>query len=125
MIRFFVLLAALSLSAPVLAQPATPEEYAKQTQAIAIRVQQQLMGCWTVPEGEENERLAVDIGFFGAGALDGVPVIARGMEKFASKRPVLAASVMKAIAGCVPFEGLEALGAGAEERFAVTITFQS
>ncbi|KKB78676.1 hypothetical protein VW35_09120 [Devosia soli] len=125
MIRTFFIFAAISLAAPALAQPATPEEYAKQTQAIAIRVQQQLMACWTVPEGEENERLAVDIGFFGAGALDGVPVVALGMEKFASKRPLLTESVMEAIAGCVPFEGLEALGAGAEERFAVTITFQS
>jgi hypothetical protein len=124
MIRFFVILAML-LAAPAFAQPLSPEAYAKQTQAIAIRVQQQLMDCWIVPPGEEDQRLAVDIGFFGNGDLDGNPVMAPGMEKRASKRHLLAESVMAAIAHCVPFEGLEALGAGADERFSVTITFQS
>ncbi|KFL32353.1 hypothetical protein JP75_05260 [Devosia riboflavina] len=125
MIRLFALLLALSVAAPVLAQGLSAEAIAKQNQAIAIRVQQQLMSCWIVPPGEEDQRLALDIAFFGDGRLDGEAMLAPESAKAASKRGVLTDSILAAVDRCVPFEGLEALGADAEERFSVTIYFQS
>lgn len=90
-----------------------------------MRVQQQLMACWMVPPGEEDQRLALDIVFFGDGRLDGEAMLAPESTKAASKRGVLTDSILAAVDRCVPFDGLEALGADADERFSVTIYFQS
>ena len=125
MIRFLPILAALLFSAPVFAQGLSPEMLAKQNQAIAIRVQQQLMACWIVPPGEEDQRMALDIAFFGDGRLDGEAKLAPESAKAASKRGALTDSILAAVDRCVPFEGLGALGAYADERFSVTIYFQS
>ena len=125
MIRFAALFVALLLAQPVLAQGLSAEAIAKQNQAIAIRVQQQLMSCWIVPPGEEDQRLALDIAFFGDGTLDGEAMLAPESAKAASKRGALTDSILAAVQRCVPFEGLEALGAAADERFSVTIYFQS
>lgn len=125
MIRFFAILLALAAAPPALAQGLSAEAIAKQNQAIAIRVQQQLMSCWIVPPGEEDQRLALDIAFFGDGRLDGEALPAPETAKAASKRGVLTDSILAAVDRCVPFEGLEALGADADERFSVTIYFQS
>ncbi|SFV37978.1 hypothetical protein SAMN05216456_3199 [Devosia crocina] len=125
MIRASTLLLTLFLSAPVLAQPVTQDEYVKQTQAIAIRVQQQLMACWMVPQGEEGFRLGLDIVFFGNGEIDGEAVLSAETTKIASKRASLRESVLAALERCVPFTGLEELGAAPDERFSVTIFFQS
>ncbi len=125
MIRFAALLAVLLLAQPVLAQGLSAEAIAKQNRAIAMRVQQQLMTCWVVPPGEEDQRLALDIVFFGDGRLDGEAMLAPETAKQASKHGVLTESVLAAVERCVPFQGLEALGAGADERFSVTIYFQS
>lgn len=113
------------MAAPVSAQGLSPEAIAKQNQAIAIRVQQQLMSCWIVPPGEEDQRMALDIVFFGDGRLDGEAMLAPESAKAASKRGVLTDSILAAVDRCVPFDGLEALGANADERFSVTIYFQS
>lgn len=125
MIRFAVLFATLLLTSPALAQGLSADAIAKQNQAIAIRVQQQLMACWIVPPGEEDQRLALDIAFFGDGRLDGEAMLAPESAKAASKRGALTDSILAAVDRCVPFEGLEALGAEADERFSVTIYFQS
>ena len=125
MIRLIPIFAALLFSAPALAQGLSPQAIAKQNQAIAARVQQQLMACWIVPPDAEAQRLALDIAFFGDGRLDGEAMLAPETAKLASKRSALTDSVMAAVERCVPFEGLQALGAGAEERFSVTIYFQS
>lgn len=118
--------AALSvLAMPALAQPLSSEAIAKQSQAIAIRVQRQLMTCWNVPPDAEGLRLSIDIVFFGNGALDGVPAIAGESRKLASKNVALRQSITAAVERCTPFTGLEALGAGTDERFSVTIHFQS
>jgi hypothetical protein len=125
MIRFAALFVALLLAQPVWAQGLSAEAIAKQNQAIAIRVQQQLMACWIVPPGEENQRMALDIAFFGNGTLDGEAMLAPESTKAASKHGVLSDSILAAVNRCVPFTGLEALGAAAGERFSVTIYFQS
>ena len=125
MIKRLILLFVFVAVAPVAAQGLSPEALAKQSQAIAIRVQQQLMACWDVPPGEEDQRLALDIAFFGDGRLDGAVLLAPETAKLASKRAALTDSVLAAVERCVPFEGLEALGAAAGERFSVTIYFQS
>lgn len=125
MIRFAALFVTLLFVQPVLAQGLSAEAIAKQNQAIAIRVQQQLMSCWIVPPGEEDQRMAVDIAFFGDGRLDGEALLAPETAKAASKRGMLTDSILAAVDRCVPFEGLEALGAEADERFSVTIYFQS
>ena len=108
-----------------MAQGLSPEAIAKQNQAIAIRVQQQLMACWMVPPGEEDQRMALDIAFFGDGTLDGEVTLVPESAKAAGKRGVLKDSILAAVDRCVPFEGLEALGAEADERFSVTVYFQS
>ena len=125
MIRLAALLLALLLASPVSAQGLSAEAIAKQNQAIAMRVQQQLMACWIVPPGEEDQRLALDIAFFGDGSLDGEAMLAPESIKAASKRGALTQSILAAVERCVPFKGLEALGAQADERFSVTIYFQS
>lgn len=125
MIRFAALFVALLLVPTAFAQGLSAEAIAKQNQAIAMRVQQQLMACWMVPPGEEDQRLALDIAFFGDGRLDGEAMLAPESAKAASKRGLLRDSILAAVERCVPFEGLQALGARAGERFAVTIFFQS
>lgn len=125
MIRFAAAFAVLLFAQPALAQGLSAEAIAKQNQAIAIRVQQQLMSCWIVPPGEEDQRLALDIAFFGDGRLDGDAMLSPESVKAATKRGALTESILAAVDRCVPFEGLEALGADAEERFSVTIYFQS
>lgn len=131
--QFLLAFAALSLCAvpvslcavPVLAQPLSSEAMAKQSQAIAIRVQRQLMACWALPPGHEGMRVSLDIAFLGSGALDATPELSAESRKSASKHPALAQSVLAAVERCTPFAGLEALGAGPDERFSVTIHFQS
>jgi hypothetical protein len=83
------------------------------------------MSCWIVPPGEEDQRMALDIVFFGDGTLDGEAMLAPESAKAASKRGVLKESILAAVERCVPFDGLQALGADAAERFSVTIYFQS
>lgn len=123
----FLLIFILSLpvSVPVGAQTLSPDAYLKQSQAIAIRVQRQLLQCWQVPPGAEGMHIALDVGFFGNGELDGLPAIAEESRKNASKYPTLAESVRQAVADCEPFTGLEELGASPTERFSVTMHFQS
>jgi len=125
MIRFLPLLLLPLLSAPAMAAGLSPEALAKQNHAIAVSVQQQLLSCWSLPPGETGQRLSLDIAFFGDGRLDGLPILPPGDAKRASKGDALLASVLSAVESCVPFEGLEALGAAPDERFSVTITFAS
>ena len=94
MIKRLILLFVFVAVAPVAAQGLSPEALAKQSQAIAIRVQQQLMACWDVPPGEEDQRLALDIAFFGDGRLDGAVLLAPETAKLASKRAALTDMVM-------------------------------
>lgn len=121
----FAFALAFPLSAPVFAQQLSSDAYLKQSQAIAIRVQEQLLDCWQVPEGAEGLRIALDVGFFGNGQLDGAAAIPDDSRKHASKFPALAQSVLRAVADCEPFTGLEELGAGSMERFSITVYFQS
>src|SRR5690606_11726507 len=121
----FAVALVFSLSAPAFAQQLTPDAYLKQSQAIAIRVQQQLIDCWHVPEGAEGLRIGLDVGVLGNGQLDGTAVIPAESLKEASKYPVLAESVLRAVSDCTPFTGLEELGAGTMERFSITVYFQS
>ncbi|MCW5722549.1 MAG: hypothetical protein KIS86_15535 [Devosia sp.] len=124
--RFLPALAALFLLiAPALAQPLSSDAILKQTQAIAISVQRQLMACWNLPEDAEGVVLSLDIVFYGDGRLDRTAALSPGQGKIASKFPALADSIMAAVRRCTPFAGLEALGAGRTERFSVTIHFQS
>jgi hypothetical protein len=125
MIRLPVIAMTFVLALPASAQSLSADALAKQSQAIAIRVQSQLMECWSVPEGETDQRLALDIVFFGDGTLDGEAEFPLAARKLASKRPALAESVLAAVKACLPFEGLTELGAGPRERFSVTIYFQS
>lgn len=118
-------LASVMLVTPTLAQGLSPEAMAKQNQAIAVRVQQQLMACWNVPPGETAQRLALDIVFFGDGRLNSAAAFSADDAKLASKHPMLASSILAAVEKCVPFEGLVALGAEMDEEFSVTIYFQS
>ncbi len=120
-----VAFASVLLVTPVFAQGLSPEAMAKQNQAIAVRVQQQLMACWNVPPGETAQRLALDIVFFGDGRLNGDAAFSPDDAKLASKHPLLARSILDAVKKCVPFEGLVALGAKTDEEFSVTIYFQS
>lgn len=123
MFRAPVLLFAL-LAIPAQAQD-QPSDPGAADLAIAASVQQQLMACWSVPPGEENQRMAIDIAFFGDGRLEGQVALGDDDVKRASKHGAFAQSVLRAVASCAPFEGLEALGAGPDERFSVTINFQS
>jgi len=125
MLRILSVLSALLLVAPALAQGLSAEAMAKQNQAIALSIKEQITRCWALPPGHEGLRLALDVAFFGNGALDGAPALSADSRKLASKHPALGASVVRAVQRCAPLGGLEALGAGATERFAVTVYFQS
>jgi hypothetical protein len=93
--------------------------------AIALDVQNQLLACWSLPPGYENRSVSVRLAFFGDGTLDGDPELEMNSILTARKYPVLMRSVAKAIESCVPFVGLEALGARPNERFDITVHFQS
>lgn len=125
--RLFAL-AILALS-PVLAQDElpvlTPEERAAQNLAIATSVQDQLLACWVLPAGYENRSISVRLAFLGDGSLDGDPYIVPESLRTAGKYPELIGSIAAAIDGCLPFQGLEALGAPAGERFDITVHFSS
>jgi hypothetical protein len=124
----FVLLLALAVPAraqdvavPVL----TPEALAAQNLAIATSVQTQLLACWHLPAGYEGRSISVRLAFFGDGTLDGEPAIEPHSIRAAGKYPVFMQSIAAAIASCLPFLGLEALGAQPGERFDITVHFRS
>lgn len=125
--RFLTL--AVFAASPVLAQDKaplpTPEERAAQNQAIAASVQQQLLACWRLPPGYENRTISVRLAFLGDGTLDGDPYILPESLRTAGKYPPLMRSVAAAIEACLPFQGLEAMGAEAGERFDITVHFSS
>jgi len=114
---------------PVLAQgnppELTPETRAAQNLAIATAVQDQLLACWILPPGYENRSISVRLAFLGDGTLDGDPYIVPESLRTAGKYPELIGSIAAAIDACLPFEGLEALGAAAGERFDITVHFSS
>ena len=127
--------AALMLSLALLAGPAlaedageatpTPAQLAEQNLAIALSVQEQLLGCWSLPRGYEDRSISVRLAFLGDGTLDGDPYIEPDSLRTAGKYPVLMQSIAEAIAACLPFAGLDALGAGPGERFDITVHFSS
>ncbi len=126
MLRFAPLLALLLLSAfPAFAEDSEPTERAAQNLAIATSVQEQLLGCWSLTSGYENRAISVRLAFFGDGTLDGDPYIVPDSIRTAGKYPVLMQSVARAIERCLPFAGLEALGALPGERFDITVHFRS
>jgi hypothetical protein len=117
------------LVAPALGQTAPPplsvQERAAQNLAIATSVQEQLLACWMLPAGYADKLVSVRLAFWGDGSLDGEPSIDPGSLRTAGQYPVLMQSIGQAVERCLPFEGLEALGAGASERFDITVHFQS
>jgi hypothetical protein len=119
-----------ALAAPVPAQeprstPLSPEALAAQNLAIATAVQDQLLACWRLPAGYEGRSIAVGLAFFGDGTLDGDPYLEPDSVRTAGRYPVFMASIAEAIADCLPFDGLEALGAGPGESFDITVHFRS
>ena len=105
--------------------PLSPEALAAQNLAIATSVQDQLLACWRLPPGYEDRAISVRLAFFGDGMLDGDPYIEPDSIRTAGKYPVLMQSIVEAILTCLPFQGLEALGALPGERFDITVHFQS
>jgi hypothetical protein len=128
------LLAAL-LTSPVFASavlaeeagtgPAAAEALAAQNLAIATSVQDQLLACWSLPSGYADKRISVGLAFFGDGTLDGDPYLELGSIRTAGQYPALMQSIVDAILACLPFKGLEELGALPGERFDITVHFQS
>ena len=123
-----VVLATL-ISSSVLAQNTppvvTPEERAAQNLAIATSVQNQLLSCWRLPSGYEDRSISIRLAFLGDGTLDGDPYILPESLRTAGQYPELMRSIATAIASCLPFGGLEDLGAGPGERFDITVHFSS
>ena len=123
-----LVLAFLAMS-PALAQDTspvlTPEERAAQNLAIATSVQDQLLACWALPAGYEDRSISVRLAFLGDGTLDGDPYIVPESLRTAGQYPELMRSIASAIVACLPFEGLEGLGAGPGERFDITVHFSS
>lgn len=119
----------LGLVVPVFGQDAppilTPEERAAQNLAIATAVQEQLLACWSLPPGYEDRTISVRLAFLGDGTLDGDPSVAPESWRVAGKYPELMRSIAAAIDRCLPFAGLEALGAAPGERFDITVHFRS
>lgn len=105
--------------------PLSPAQLAEQNMAIAISVQEQLLMCWRLPAGYEDRSISVRLAFLGNGTLDGDPYIEPDSVRTAGKYPVLMQSIVDAILSCLPFDGLEELGAGADERFDITVHFSS
>ena len=125
----FALLAVLFAS-PAVAEdaappPLTPEALAAQNLAIATSVQDQLLACWSLPSGYADKRISVGLAFFGDGTLDGDPYVELDSVRTAGQYPVLMQSIVEAILACLPFKGLEAMGALPGERFDITVHFQS
>jgi len=131
MLRFLARLAVLAaLVAPATAQDADPpplthEALAAQNLAIATAVQDQLLDCWSLPSGYAGKRISVRLAFFGDGTLDGDPYLEPDSIRTAGQYPVFMQSIVDAIVSCLPFEGLQALGALPGERFDITVHFQS
>jgi hypothetical protein len=119
--------AGLVLSGAALAQvPAPPPPASRADEAaIASRVREQLAACWSLPEGFAGQRFTVTLAFLGDGTLDGDPEIAASGPKTAAKLAPLVQSAVGAIRSCAPFRGLEALGAGARQRFSIAVDFAS
>ena len=120
-----LLFAMLAGAGPLRAEDLAPEERAAQTLAIATAVQEQLLACWSLPSGYENRSISVRLSFTGDGNLDQDPYIVPESLRTAGKYPVLMRSVATAIETCLPFSGLDALGALPGERFDITVHFQS
>jgi hypothetical protein len=124
--RFVFLIA---LAAPCMAQdaapPPTPEQRAAQNLAIAVSVQEQLLACWMLPAGYADKLISVRLAFRGDGSLDGEPGVEAESLRTAGQYPELIRSIALAIERCLPFSGLEALGAEPDERFDITVHFQS
>jgi hypothetical protein len=131
MLRFLSRLAVLlALVAPAAAQdaappPLSPEALAAQNLVIATSVQDQLLACWSLPPGYADKRISVGLAFFGDGTLDGDPYLELGSVRTAGQYPALMQSIVDAILACLPFKGLEELGALPGERFDITVHFQS
>lgn len=125
----FSLALLLSLAAPLSAQdappPLTQEELAAQNLAIATSVQEQLFMCWQLPAGYEGHTISVGLAFFGDGTLDGDPYLEPESIRTAGQYPQFMQSIVAAILTCLPFQGLEALGAHPGERFDITVHFRS
>jgi hypothetical protein len=124
MLRFILPLFA-ALAVPAEAAPVTAEQRVEQTLAIALEVQNQILQCWSLPAGYEDRRISVRLAFFGDGNLDGEPELEADSVMTARRYPELMRSIARAIETCLPFSGLDALGATAEERFDITVHFQS
>ncbi len=131
MFRFIARVAiVLALVAPATAQDTDPpplsrEELAAQNLAIATSVQDQLLACWSLPSGYSDKRISVGLAFFGDGTLDGDPYLELDSVRTAGQYPALMQSIVDAILACLPFKGLEELGALPGERFDITVHFQS
>lgn len=105
--------------------PLTSETLAAQNLAIATSVQDQLLTCWSLPAGYADKEISVGLAFFGDGTLDGDPYLEPDSVRTAGQYPVFMQSIVEAIITCLPFEGLEALGAMPGERFDITVHFRS
>jgi hypothetical protein len=122
---------AVALAAPVSAiaqstpQSLSPQALAAQNLAIASSVQQQLLACWRLPPGYQGRSISVRLAFLGDGTLDGDPHVVPDSLRVAGKYPELMRSIAQAISRCVPFAGLEELGALPGERFDITVHFSS
>ena len=126
MLRFLLPLVLLATTAlPAHAERLTREMVVEQNIAIAVEVQNQILACWSLPKGYEGRTVSVRLAFFGDGQLDGDPALDPASILTAQKYPVLMRSIARAIENCLPFAGLEALGAGPGERFDITVQFQS
>lgn len=125
MTRALACLALMLLPLPATAQELPRDAIAAQNLAIATSVQDQLMACWALPPGYEGRRISVRLAFWGDGSLDGDPSIHPESLRLAGKYPQLMRSIGLAVERCVPFAGLEALGAEPGERFDITVHFQS
>ncbi|KKB06990.1 hypothetical protein VE25_20285 [Devosia geojensis] len=113
--------------APAFSQAPVPPPPASQADrgAIAASVRRQLTACWSLPAGFEGRAIEVTVAFLGSGELDGEPAVTPLAGKATDKLAPLAASAVRAVKRCAPFEGLDALGARAGERFSITVNFQS
>lgn len=129
--RTLATLALLLVLAPPLAaeeaprQPLDPEALAAQNLAIATSVQDQLLACWRLPPGYQDRTISVRLAFLGDGTLDGDPYLEPDSIRTAGQYPEFMQSVIAAIITCLPFQGLEALGALPGERFDITVHFRS
>ncbi|MHA6299721.1 hypothetical protein [Devosia sp. CAU 1758] len=127
MSRLVVLFALVSpaLAEDVTSAPLSHEQRAAQNLAIAGAVQAQLLDCWSLPSGYMGKSISVRLAFFGDGTLDGDPYVVPESLRTAGQYPVLMTSIGQAVERCLPFSGLETLGAKPGERFDITVHFQS